>query len=142
MTGQQNSDGLEQLEALCKKICQILEREHAVLCAQNGLIGKGVGELEALHSEKDVELANLEQLASNVDFVEFSKAVPHRTLDARESVERCKRLQSRNHQLFGRIVGAQRRITSMLRAPDDDVSVYDRVGRQRDYSGALRSAHA
>lgn len=142
MTAKSDSDGLEKLEALCKKICQILEREHAVLCARNGLIGKGVDELEALHNEKDSELANLEQLARDVDFSEFAKAVPHRTVDARESVERCKRLQSRNHQLFGRIVSAQRRITSLLRTPDDDIMVYDRGGRQRDYSGAMRSAHA
>jgi len=137
-----NDDGLAQLEALCKKICHILEREHSVLCAKNGLIGKGVDELEALHSEKDREIERLEQLAGTVDFAEFSRAMPHRSLDARESVERCKRLQSRNHQLFGRIVGAQRRITSLLRTPDDEISVYDRGGRQRDYAGTLRSARA
>jgi flagellar biosynthesis/type III secretory pathway chaperone len=142
MTSNENADGLEQLEALCKKICHILEREHSVLCARNGLIGRGVDELELLHNEKNSELERLELLARNVDFAECAKVVPFRAREVRDSVERCKNLQSRNHQLFGRIVSAQRRITALLRDPGDDISVYDRGGRKRDYLGAVRSAQA
>ena len=95
MTSNENADGLEQLEALCKKICHILEREHSVLCARNGLIGRGVDELELLHNEKDSELERLELLARNVDFAECAKVVPFRAREVRDSVERCKNLRAK-----------------------------------------------
>jgi hypothetical protein len=45
----------------------------------------------------------------------------------------------RNHQIFSRVVSAQRKIISVLRQPEDDVNLYDRAGRSRDYGVAHRS---
>jgi flagellar biosynthesis/type III secretory pathway chaperone len=55
------------------------------------------------------------------------------------AIGRCKDLQMRNHQIFSRVVSAQRKIISVLRQPEDDVNLYDRAGRSRDYGVAHRS---
>jgi len=134
-----NTDNLESLEVLCKKICHILEREHAVLRGRNGLIGDGVNELEELHQEKDREIATLERMSRALGAVEQARSNPERAQHVREHIERCKTLQARNHQVFSRVVSAQRRIISLLREPDEEISLYDPRGRSRDY-GSMRRA--
>lgn len=124
---------LQDLEALCVTICAILEREHSVLRKSNGLIGQGVSELESLQSEKDTEIGRLELLSRDAGAIEAARAQPEQAERLREQIIRCKQLQSRNHQVFSRIVSAQRRIISVLRESDDDISLYDRGGRTRDY---------
>jgi flagellar biosynthesis/type III secretory pathway chaperone len=133
------ADHLQELETLCKRICHILEREHAVLRGRNGLIGDGVGELEQLHAEKDREIDQLERMTRAFASAETTRQQSERAQQVREHIERCKNLQARNHQVFSRVVTAQRRIISLLRTPEDDISLYDKVGRTRDY-GALRRA--
>jgi flagellar biosynthesis/type III secretory pathway chaperone len=132
-------DNLDNLETLCKKICHILEREHAVLRGRNGLIGDGVDELEQLHQEKDREIATLERMSRALGAVEQARTNPERAQHVREHIERCKTLQARNHQVFSRVVSAQRRIISLLREPDEEISLYDPRGRSRDY-GSMRRA--
>ncbi len=132
-------DNLDNLETLCKKICHILEREHAVLRGRNGLIGDGVDELEQLHQEKDREIATLERMSRALGAVEQACTNPERAQHVREHIERCKTLQARNHQVFSRVVSAQRRIISLLREPDEEISLYDPRGRSRDY-GSMRRA--
>jgi len=134
-----SADNLDNLEALCKKICHILEREHAVLRGRNGLVGDGVDELEELHQEKDREIATLERMSRALGAVEQARANPERAQHVREHIERCKTLQARNHQVFSRVVTAQRRIISLLREPDEEISLYDPRGRSRDY-GSMRRA--
>ena len=117
------SDNLGDLESLCKKICHLLEKEHAVLRSRNGLIGEGVEELEQLHAEKDREIETLERLSKTLGAIDQTRSNPERAQHVREQIERCKTLQTRNHQVFSRVVTAQRRIISLLRQPDEDVSL-------------------
>jgi flagellar biosynthesis/type III secretory pathway chaperone len=124
---------LDSLEALCSKICQTLDREHAVLRGSNGLIGRGVDELEEIHSEKSEQIARLEGLSRAAETSDEKREHPGRAQGVREHIERCKQLQYRNHQVFSRIVAAQHRIISALRSNDDDISLYDRAGRSRDF---------
>ncbi|MGA0800557.1 MAG: hypothetical protein ACO3P5_08945 [Steroidobacteraceae bacterium] len=133
------SDNLGDLESLCKKICHLLEKEHAVLRSRNGLIGEGVHELEQLHAEKDRDIETLERLSKSLGAIDQSRSNPERAQHVREQIERCKTLQTRNHQVFSRVVTAQRRIISLLRQPDDDVSLYDPRGRSRDYTSLRRA---
>jgi len=128
---------LDVLDELCSRICQTLDREHAVLRGSNGLIGQGVDDLEKIHVEKADQIEKLEGLARSPEASDESRAHPGRARDIRENIERCKQLQYRNHQVFSRIVAAQRRIISVLRSSDDDISLYDRVGRTRDF-GMMR----
>lgn len=124
---------LQDLEDLCVSICRTLDREHAVLRGSNGLIGEGVDDLEAIHAEKSEQLERLETLARSAGATDEAKADPQRAESVRGDIERCKQLQYRNHQVFSRIVAAQRRIISVLRTNDDDISIYDRGGRARDF---------
>jgi flagellar biosynthesis/type III secretory pathway chaperone len=133
------TDNFSDLESLCKKICHILEREHAVLRGRNGLIGDGVQELEQLHAEKDREIETLERLSKGLAAIDQARSNPDRAQHVREQIERCKTLQARNHQVFSRVVTAQRRIISLLRQPDEDVSLYDPRGRSRDYTSLRRA---
>jgi flagellar biosynthesis/type III secretory pathway chaperone len=133
------ADNLDSLETLCKRICHILEREHSVLRGRNGLIGDGVEELEHLHQEKDREIATLERMSRALGAVEQARNHPERAQHVREHIERCKTLQARNHQVFSRVVSAQRRIISLLREPDEEVSLYDPRGRRRDYGSTRRA---
>ena len=129
-----NTPSLHNLDELCVRICRTLDREHSVLRGSNGLMGQGVDDLEAIHAEKSEQLELLETLARSPEAADEAKTDPRRAQDVREKIERCKQLQYRNHQVFSRIVAAQRRIISALRASDDDISIYDRAGRARDYS--------
>lgn len=124
---------LETLEDLCTGICRTLDREHSVLRGSNGLIGRGVDDLEAIHEEKSAQIERLETLAKSPEATDEARAHPERAQHLREKIELCKQLQYRNHQVFSRIVAAQRRIISVLRSNDEDVSIYDRAGRARDY---------
>ncbi len=135
----QSPSALHDLEGLCVTLCSILEREHSVLRKSNGLIGQGVAELEALQIEKDAEIGRLELMSRTEDAVLAAREQPEFAQHIREQLTRCKQLQSRNHQVFSRIVSAQRRIISVLREADDDISLYDRGGRTRDY-GVIRDA--
>ena len=124
---------LETLEDLCTRICRTLDREHSVLRGSNGLVGQGVGDLEEIHEEKSQQIERLETLAKSPEATDEARAHPERAQHLREKIERCKQLQYRNHQVFSRIVAAQRRIITALRSSDDDISIYDRAGRTRDY---------
>jgi len=124
---------LQNLDDLCLRICRTLDREHSVLRGSNGLIGAGVDDLEAIHAEKSEQIERLETMARSAEATDEAKADPERAQGVRERIERCKELQYRNHQVFSRIVAAQRRIISVLRSNDDDISIYDRAGRARDY---------
>jgi flagellar biosynthesis/type III secretory pathway chaperone len=124
---------LDSLDELCSKICQTLDREHAVLRGTNGLIGRGVDDLEEIHSEKTDQIERLEGLSRSTVTTDEKRAYPVRAQAVREHIERCKQLQYRNHQVFSRIIAAQHRIISALRSGDDDISIYDRAGRTRDF---------
>jgi flagellar biosynthesis/type III secretory pathway chaperone len=128
-----STPSLQNLDELCIRICRTLDREHSVLRGSNGLIGQGVDDLEAIHAEKSEQIERLETLARSPEAADEAKADPGRAQGVRERIERCKQLQYRNHQVFSRIVAAQRRIISALRSSDDDISIYDRAGRARDY---------
>ncbi|MFN5010924.1 MAG: hypothetical protein ACK5F5_06840 [Gammaproteobacteria bacterium] len=129
-----STPSLQNLDNLCIRICQILDREHSVLRGSNGLIGEGVDDLEAIHAEKSEQIEQLEMIARSAEATDEARADPERAHGVREKIERCKELQYRNHQVFSRIVAAQRRIISVLRSNDDDISIYDRAGRARDYA--------
>ena len=133
---------LEQLQSLCDDLCHLLEREHSVLRSRNGLIGAGVSEPEQLHSEKDRRIDMLDRASRGGLYSNQAKADPTRADTVRQSIERCKSLQARNHQVFSRIVGSQRRLLSMLRDPAEEVSLYDRVGRSHDYGSSIRAHRA
>lgn len=133
---------LSELEKLCVDICALLEREHSVLRNSNGLIGEGISELESLQSEKDSEIGRLELMSKAADAIAAARTEPEQASRVREQITRCKQLQSRNHQVFSRIVSAQRRIISVLRETDDDISLYDRGGRARDYGANRRAGTA
>lgn len=132
-------EGLEELESLCQRICHILERENAILRGKNGLIGDGIDELEVIQSEKDAKIAMLERVSRNDACIEETKRCPERAERVRSAISRCKDLQSRNHQVFSRIVAAQRKIVSILRQPEDDLHLYDRGGRGRDFGLTRRT---
>ncbi|MFM7433124.1 MAG: hypothetical protein ACKO3O_06470 [Gammaproteobacteria bacterium] len=134
-----SAEGLEELESLCQRICHILERENAILRSKNGLIGDGIDELEAIQSEKDAKIALLERVSRDESCVNETRSCPDTAARVRASINRCKDLQSRNHQVFSRIVAAQRKIVSILRQPDDDLQLYDRGGRGRDFGLARRA---
>ena len=127
------SPNLQDVADLCVSICRTLDREHAVLRGSKGLIGEGVDDLEAIHAEKSEQLERLEALARSPAATDEAMADPERAKAVRGDIERCKQLQYRNHQVFSRIVAAQRRIISVLRSNDDDISIYDRGGRARDF---------
>lgn len=124
---------LETLDDLCTRISRTLDLEHSVLRGSNGLIGRGVNDLEMIHMEKSAQIERLETLSKSPEATDEARANPERAQNLREKIERCKQLQYRNHQVFSRIVAAQRRIISALRSSDEDVSLYDRAGRTRDY---------
>jgi flagellar biosynthesis/type III secretory pathway chaperone len=129
----------EELEALCQRICHVLERENAILRSRNGLIGEGIEELEGIQSEKDSTIAQLERASKDDICIAESRRSPERAERVRTAIGRCKELQMRNHQIFSRVVTAQRKIISVLRQPEDDVNLYDRAGRSRDFGVAHRS---
>jgi len=129
----------EDLEALCQRICHVLERENAILRSRNGLIGEGIEELEGIQAEKDSSIALLERASRDDLCISESRRSPERAERVRMAIGRCKDLQMRNHQIFSRVVSAQRKIISVLRQPEDDVNLYDRAGRSRDYGVAHRS---
>jgi len=133
---------LDYLQGLCENICHILEREHSVLRSRNGLIGSGVEELEELHIEKEREIEVLDRLSREDTYLEEVRTAPLRASEVRSSIERCKILQARNHQVFSRVVTAQRRIISVLREPDEAVSLYDRGGRSTDHGLSRRAERA
>jgi len=124
---------LESLDELCIRICRTLDHEHAVLRGSNGLIGRGVDDLERIQAEKSAQIERLESLAKSPEASDEARAHPEQAQVVREKIERCKQLQYRNHQVFSRIVAVQRRILTALRTSDEDVSLYDRSGRTRDY---------
>lgn len=113
-----------------------------MLRGSNGLMGQGVDSLEEIHVEKSEQIERLETLAKSSEATDEARANPDRAQNVREKIERCKQLQYRNHQVFSRIVSAQRRIISALRSSDDDVSLYDRAGRTRDYGLGRLANHA
>jgi flagellar biosynthesis/type III secretory pathway chaperone len=129
----------EELESLCQRICHVLERENAILRSRNGLIGEGIEELEGLQAEKDSSIALLERASRDDLCIAESRRSPERAERVRRSIGHCKDLQMRNHQIFSRVVSAQRKIISVLRQPEDDVNLYDRAGRSRDYGVSHRS---
>jgi flagellar biosynthesis/type III secretory pathway chaperone len=104
-----------------------------VLRGSNGLIGRGVDDLERIQLEKSAQIERLEYLAKSPEASDEARAHPEQAQVVREKIERCKQLQYRNHQVFSRIVAVQRRILTALRTSDEDVSLYDRSGRTRDY---------
>jgi len=129
----------EELEALCQRICHVLERENSILRSRNGLIGEGIEELEGIQAEKDSSIALLERASRDDLCIAESRRSPERAERVRAAIGRCKDLQMRNHQIFSRVVSAQRKIISVLRQPEDDVNLYDRAGRSRDFGVAHRS---
>ena len=130
---------LQEIAVLCGGICALLEREHSVLRKSNGLIGEGIPELEALHREKESQIERLDLLSRSEDAIGAARAQPDEARHVREQIMHCKQLQSRNHQVFSRVVAAQRRIIAVLLQPDEEVSLYDRAGRARDF-GVTRPA--
>lgn len=132
-------EGLEELEALCQTICYILERENAILRSRNGLIGDGIEELEVIQSEKDAKIELLERLSRDEASIDETRRNPEKAEKVRVAINRCKDLQSRNHQVFSRVVAAQRKIISLLRQPEEDLHLYDRVGRGRDFGLSRRA---
>lgn len=129
----------EELEALCQRICHVLERENSILRSRNGLIGEGIEELEGIQAEKDSSIALLERASRDDLCIAESRRSPERAERVRAAIGRCKDLQMRNHQIFSRVVSVQRKIISVLRQPEDDVNLYDRAGRSRDFGVAHRS---
>lgn len=132
-------EGLDELEALCQTICYILERENSILRSRNGLIGDGIEELEGIQSEKDAKIQLLERLSRDEASIDETRRNPEKAERVREAISRCKDLQSRNHQVFSRVVAAQRKIISLLRQPEEDLHLYDRVGRGRDFGLSRRA---
>jgi hypothetical protein len=130
---------LADLQLMCDRISHLLEREYSILRSRNGLIGDGAGELDELHQEKEQQIAVLDQISRAGTCIDEARAAPERAHAAKSAIERCKALQTRNHQLFGRIVQAQKRILSVLRAPDESVALYDRGGRHTDFGMLRRS---
>jgi flagellar biosynthesis/type III secretory pathway chaperone len=133
---------LADLQLMCDRISHLLEREYSILRSRNGLIGDGAGQLDELHQEKEQQIAVLDQISRTGTCIDEARAAPERASAAKQSIERCKSLQARNQQLFGRIVHAQKRILSVLRAPEDAVSLYDRGGRYTDFGMINRSERA
>jgi len=128
-----SNDDFHNLELACERLRQVLEQEHEVLKASNGLTGKGIDKLEQIHQQKDSFISELDQLSSRPDISKEREARTDIAQRVRERIEACKALQIRNHQIFGRIVAAQRRILSALRESDDSFSLYDKVGRSQDF---------
>lgn len=138
----QAAHSLAQVRSQCERICHVLEREYSVLRSRNGLLGEGIDELEVLQEEKEREIAALDLMTRTGTCLDEARARPDDAREVRGAIEQCKGLQSRNHLLFGRVVHAQRRILSAVRDADDGVSLYDRGGRTRDFSGASRVERA
>lgn len=90
----------EELEALCQRICHVLERENAILRSRNGLIGEGIEELEGIQAEKDSSIALLERASRDDLCIAESRRSPERAERVRMAIGRCKDLQMRNHQIF------------------------------------------
>jgi len=90
----------EELEALCQRICHVLERENAILRSRNGLIGEGIEELEGIQAEKDSSIALLERASRDDLCISESRRSPERAERVRMAIGRCKDLQMRNHQIF------------------------------------------
>lgn len=113
-----------------------------MLRGSNGLIGRGVDDLERIQAEKSEQIERLECLAKSPEALDEARAYPEQAQGVREKIERCKELQYRNHQVFSRIVAVQRRILTALRTSDEDISLYDRAGRSRDYGLGRLANHA
>jgi len=141
-TSPTSDETFRNLELTCERLCQLLEREHTVLRESNGLTGKGIDELEHLHQLKDEAIAALDSLSNTPEVKQQSLNHPHGAQRIRNRVELCKSMQLRNHQIFSRVVVAQRRILSLLRETDDSVSLYDNVGRTRDFGSRSAAARA
>ena len=141
LTSNNSDETYRDLEAVCEKLSALLEQEHSVLSEFNGLTGKGINELEDLHQKKDEAIAQLDALSNSVTTKQISESTPH-TQRIRERVEFCKSLQLRNHQIFSRVVVAQRRILSLLRETEDSVSLYDQIGRTREFGHRSAAARA
>jgi len=142
MSAVSTNGNLADLQLMCDRISHLLEREYSILRSRNGLIGDGAEELDELHLEKEQQIAVLDQISRAGTCIDEARASPDKAHIAKTAIERCKSLQARNHQLFGRIVHAQKRILSVLRAPDDAVSLYDRGGKYRDFGMINRSERA
>ena len=142
MSAMSTNGSLADLQLMCDRISHLLEREYSILRSRNGLIGDGAGQLDELHLEKEQQIAELDQISRSGTCIDEARASPDLAQSAKSAIERCKALQSRNHQLFGRIVQAQRRILSVLRAPEDSLALYDRGGRSTDFGMLHRSERA
>lgn len=141
-TSPTSEEAFRNLELTCERLGQLLEREHLVLRESNGLTGKGIDELERLHQLKDEAIAALDSLSNSPEMKQQSLDNPYGAQRIRDRVESCKSMQLRNHQIFSRVVTAQRRILSLLRDTDDSVSLYDQVGRTRDFGSRSAAARA
>jgi flagellar biosynthesis/type III secretory pathway chaperone len=126
----------DQLELVCERLQSVLAREYAVLRAQASLGSGGIDQLEGLHSEKERLLRALE---ANTAAGELSAVADNRRESCRAAISKCKSLQTRNFQLFGRMVAAQRKVLSLVRSPGESLSLYDRTGRGIDHASWLHS---
>ena len=79
---------LENLDDLCTTICGTLEREHAVLRGSNGLIGRGVEDLEQIQVEKSAQIERLEVLSKSAEATDEARLNPERAQDVRANIER------------------------------------------------------
>jgi|GEM_PF-1450247 len=135
---------LENFITVCSEIALTLEREHALLRGRNSLLADGVDELETIQSAKDEQIAVLDKMTKSTIYANEAQANPVKAAEVRQVIEHCKKLQSRNHQVFTRIVAAQKRIIEALVGPEPDemVSLYNPRGRSTDYGGSRRAGFA
>jgi len=129
-------DAADQLELVCERLQSVLAREYAVLRSQASLGSGGIDQLESLHSEKERLLRVLEV---NRAAGELSPVADSKRELCRAALNKCKALQTRNFQLFGRMVAAQRKVLSLVRNPGESLSLYDRTGRGIDHASWLHS---
>jgi|CryBogDrversion2_5_1035270.scaffolds.fasta_scaffold00423_6 flagellar biosynthesis/type III secretory pathway chaperone len=135
---------LDNFISVCSEIALTLEREHALLRGRNSLLADGVDELEEIQSSKDEQIATLDKMTKSTLYSSEAQVDPVKAAEVRQVIEHCKKLQARNHQVFTRIVAAQKRIIEALVGPEPDelVSLYNPRGRSADYGGSRRAGFA
>lgn len=135
---------LDNIVTVCSEIALTLEREHALLRGRNSLLADGVDELESIQLVKDEQIDTLNLMTKSRLYANESQLDPVKAAEARQVINHCKQLQTRNHQVFTRIVTAQKRIIEALVGPEPDemVSLYNPRGRALDYGGSRRAGFA
>jgi hypothetical protein len=135
---------LDNFVSVCGEIAQTLELEHALLRGRNSLLADGVDELEEIQHAKDAQIEVLNHMAKSSIYASESQLDPVKAAEVRQVIDHCKKLQARNHQVFTRIVAAQKRIIEALigTEPEELVSLYNLRGRPQDYGGSRRAGLA